>query len=1047
MSDMLDKLAKNRVPILLAEIGAYLHLIGRFSEEFIYAQAKDATKEERKFVKKEKFRKVCNNPDYFENIGLDSLLRERNWERLVNAFKDISNSELLSNKVRNLCEFIEKHTWKKRGLEPRGLCRILADAHGIVSGIDKALAGGGEVGKQRKGYTFRATAFGYEKKIELLRTSDLNQVRRDWIRETKRKFFEELKGVLESVKLSQSVSYNDYKKFVELIKTYYSKTIGETRRPINEISLYNYAYTIASLVKSNLAKIVVDGWYEVRGNSKWRILKINLDVIGLLSKGLKVGDILGYREEIERVYDDVKKVIEFEYPLGNEIYRDSTGIYFSCPNFGEFDNPDNLNNLKSEIIDKLKALNRLDFSLQVEISMKSRSMVILASEREASLRKLPYLHFSADTEYLREEFMKSKSQDTDEDKDEGKKDICPVCRIRLKSEKKDRCERCGSRYLGRAKIWLEDPGETIWLDEVSDKNDRLALIVGQFDLRKWLSGEFVGTFASQTFDGWKGSLPQEIRNFLEDERRVHSIDDLRNYLRDLLGGEKDLQVEDLEVLNSFLHLPDELKVNGKLDVSKFDIDEHFWNPIAERDATGEALNLKDSSEKAKHLIKLLFRKHPSLARIYRIWETTQDFINESIFAKILNKHSWNLSPRRQRIQFKIDPKPYVPERSTCDIDVDGVRFSPVCIDSRDGIFVTTINLELLEKLGKSVEEIAGNLSGKNAKIKTEKDSTWKRRLFKIIEAKPADEKFQNYLPYVKIYDFPDQFMVLVPAYEAFDIVEKILEEYEIQFSKVRDRLPLHLGIIGFRRRTPLYVVMDAGRRLLEAFRRNLKTVSVQVISVRDVEDKNIGKCIELTVEDETKSFSSIPLRWRVSYSTGDPDQEDLWHPYIRFKSSVSDRNLCFDYTGSGNYVVHVREIREGDIVEIEPSYFKLSYLENPADRFRIDEGLIPLDHIHRLRKLWEEIESRLKKRIWSISQVYAYWSEVKKRREHYDEETFKKFVDASLVNILEIEPDRDKKLFTLFFEATVDGTFDLCLHWNFQVRKIKPGGGKGNEGV
>ena len=49
MSSILDKLKDNQISILLAEIGAYLHLIGRFSEEFIYAQAKDATDFEKNF--------------------------------------------------------------------------------------------------------------------------------------------------------------------------------------------------------------------------------------------------------------------------------------------------------------------------------------------------------------------------------------------------------------------------------------------------------------------------------------------------------------------------------------------------------------------------------------------------------------------------------------------------------------------------------------------------------------------------------------------------------------------------------------------------------------------------------------------------------------------------------------------------------------------------------------------------------------------------------------------------------------------------------------
>ncbi len=1009
MGEMLDKLAENRVPILLAEIGAYLHLIGRFSEKFIYAQAEDATDPEKDF----NYEKVCDNPDFFENTGLDGLLKDQSWESLINAFKNLSNTgELSSHKIKSFSEFIEKHTW---GNKPKGLCKILADAHGIVSGIDKALAGRGESGKQRKAYTFKATAFGYEKEIELAKNPELKKI-----------LFQKIKENLDNIKNRQDISYKEYLEFVSTMKENYPKTIGETRRPINEISLYDYAHTIASLMKSNLAKIIIDGWYEPKGKSKWRILKINVDVLGLLSKGLKIGDILGYRREIKEIYDEIKRIVEFEYPLGNEIYRDSTGIYFSCPDV------DDVDKLKSEIIDKLKDLNKLDFSLHIEISDQkgSRSMVILAKEREKSLEKISYPHIG-DMEYLEKEFEESLNA--------GGEDICPVCKIRLKPEREDRCKKCENRYQGRAKIWIANPRETIWLDEVADKNDRVALIVGQFDLRKWLSGEFVGTFVSQTFDEWKDVCVN--RNCTEKVSDVCSRLNIKNILELERGFEN--------LFNNPQSLDDDWKkiCGSFIGIKPKDFINDFWSPIAERDATGKELTPTDNSEKAKRLIKLLFRKHPSPARIYRIWKTTQEFINETIFGKILKGYNWNSEPRRQRIQLKIEPNPDIIEGATCDIDVDGLRFSPVCIDRENGIFVSTINLEILKKFGESANEISEKLNERRIKVKTEKDRTWKDKkagkLFKITEARPADEKFQSYLPYVKIYHFPDQFMVLVPAYEALDIAEMILNEYEIQFSKVRDRLPFHIGIIAFHRKTPLYAAMDAGKRLLEAFKRETKTESAEVISIKDVEDEKLRKSKELTIKVE--SYSSIPLKWRISYSTGDPDQEDLWHPYIRFDGDGSDRNLYFDYTGNGDYVVHVKEIKENDKIKIEPSYFRLFYLENAADRFRVDEDLKLLDHIHYLKKLWEEIESKLKSKTWSISQIYAYWEEVRKRRQEYDENTFEKFVKAALTNILEIKPQKDKELFDLFFQATIGRSLDLCLYWNFQVRKIKLREGEENE--
>jgi hypothetical protein len=54
-------------------------------------------------------------------------------------------------------------------------------------------------------------------------------------------------------------------------------------------------------------------------------------VLGLYAKAIKIGDLLGYKRAVERACEAVKKLIEEEYPFGNEIYRDSTGIYFTFP--------------------------------------------------------------------------------------------------------------------------------------------------------------------------------------------------------------------------------------------------------------------------------------------------------------------------------------------------------------------------------------------------------------------------------------------------------------------------------------------------------------------------------------------------------------------------------------------------------------------------------------------------------------------------------------------------------------------------------------------
>jgi len=1008
MNSLLKKLENNRTAILLAEIGAYLHLLGRFSEEFIKSQAKDVTNTNNSFD----YKNVCNISSFFENTGLEVLLKSADWEPLINITLSGLN-ELSTNKVNNFCEFIEKHTWRDN---PKGLLKILADAHGIVSGIDKALAGRGDSGKQRKAYTFKATVFGYENEIELLMDTNLDDVNKEYIKGVKEEFFKEIKGILENILQNKSVSYENYTDFINKIKGYFSKTIGETRRPINEISLYDYAHSIASLTKSNLAKMILDGWYEPRGKSQWRILKINLSIIELLSKGLKIGDIFGYRQEIEKIFCEIKKTVEFYYPLGNEIYRDSTGIYFSCP-----DIQDKIE-LKTEIIDNFKSLDKLDFSLQIEISDKSRSMVILASEREESLKEISYPHISF--ENIEEEFRKSQN--------DGDKDVCPVCRIRLKPLRKERCKKCEACYQERAQNWIQEPQRTIWLDEVSDHNDCVALIVGQFDLRKWLSGELVDTFISQTFNEWK-NICATVSNRLN----IQKISDLEKDFEQLFNNPQNLDNDWKEICKSFI---------GKRP-NNFISD--FWEPIAERDATGKSASLTNNSEKAKHLIRLLFRKHPSLARIYRIWETTQEFIQTTIFEGILDKYPFGTNTpfnelRRKRIKFTIEPNPGISVGATCDIDIEGVRLSPVCVDENKGIFITETNLQILTNKGKTLNEIASWMQGKNIKVKRENDNKWQDEFngskIKISMAKPADDRFQDYIPYIKIYDYPDQFMALVPAYDAFDVAKKVLEEYEIQFSKVRDRLPFHIGIIAFHKRTPLYVAMDAGKRLIEAFMNKTKTINATIDSIVEVSNNELGKYVRRLKLNPDPCYSSVPFIWHISYSTGDPNQQDEWHPYIRFNGSNPNRgNYSFDYTGNGDYVVHVKELKVNDCINIATSYFKITFLENASDRFRIGDGLRPLDEIKRMDDIWNEIQKIVRSKKLGISQLYAYWEEVKKRYEDYrGDSVWENFVKSSLINILKLSSKEEKEVFDKLFQATKDGLLNICLHWNLQVRKVKP---------
>jgi len=931
---ILETLEKNRVPILLAEIGAYLHDLGKATAEFIKSKAGDSKKEgERdKHASSEWLPKEI--PDLLGNIKINFAGRE---DTLWNFICGHHNKE---NKGKDEGESKEGEGMDKGDDYRDGenclnvgeivqlLCASKNGFDGIDSGTDKGSLSG--EGAQKSDCTFIANAFGFE-----YHRIDLNR-----IEALKKKIYKSIKNGVNDFQQIQDKSQGivHFRKNILETKNCYLMFLGETRRSANDVTLWDHSYSVATMMKCAMSYLALnpdkpfDPLY-----TDWQILCVGVDVLGMLAKGIKIADTIGYWKKIEEAFSAIKEMVEVTYPLGNEIYRDTTGIYFLVATV-------DLEELKCKIMQETKRIEPelipviMNRQLQVDKELKDRRK-LEESWKDALRKAIPEMRksilekvvFPVSSERFKpDEFL----QDIEENRD-----VCPVCRLRTVNGNKDICNVCTERREKRFETWLQFPSNTIWIDEVCDRNNKVALLVGMFRLDDWLNGKFIRTLT-------------------------------------------------------------------------------FIDPPSQNSCS-----------------KKEFRKYPSPSRIRRVWGTTQKFIESAItftIPKELKQRFARETLRLKRFQFKISPNPCVPNHSTVEVIVDGVKLSLVCVDEDQELFMSAVNLQILAKFGKTIEEIAKNLEGKKVKIKCESDRRWLEA--ELSEVKPAERKYQNYLPCIEILRFPEQFMVLVPASEALDIAEKIVKEYEIQFSKVMDRLPFHLGIIAFHNRMPLYVVIDAARRLLDKFSSS-KSIKVIVEEVSDATQPELGKSKKLTMRVENKREEI--LEWFFSVVTkGSEVKEDIWYPYLRIDGKPSDRKLCFDYTNAGDYVVHVEEIKKGDVLKIEPSYFKLYYIENAADRFRVDEDLRFLNDLHRIQEIRNELESG----IWSVSQLYAFWDELRRIRE-YQGEVFEKFLDSSIKNILDVYQNSER--FNEIKEAVKSGLFELCLHWNFQVRKIKVG--KGNQ--
>ncbi|MBE0448705.1 MAG: hypothetical protein IBX64_11530 [Actinobacteria bacterium] len=211
----------------------------------------------------------------------------------------------------------------------------------------------------------------------------------------------------------------------------------------------------------------------------------------------------------------------------------------------------------------------------------------------------------------------------------------------------------------------------------------------------------------------------------------------------------------------------------------------------------------------------------------------------------------------------------------------------------------------------------------------------------------------NYLPAIPIITDPELFMILVPADRALGLASYIRTEYEAQFSKVRNRLPLHLNIVFFNRKQPIYVALDAAHRMLDRKSRHDELWEVQSISEADAKElcahsngrlTSYCKCITLKRLDNRLNKTCNIF---VSYGLGDPSKMDTWHPYFFAETEASGEQV---FSQRDHYfsaplpdrdaykmkdLVHVIDLKAGDQVYYTPSTLDFEFLDVTAKRFEL----------------------------------------------------------------------------------------------------------------
>lgn len=961
----LKKLKSKRNDILLGEIAALLHDIGKCHPDFIKSHSIDSNE-----------LKHNNTPFKHHASDIYNIIKEVFESKEENTRKetgsDINNSNdknnNSNNNVRDLMEFFEQEfninnelkssidsIIKEHHRGEKGLEKLLMECDRLDSADDKGIVRQ----KQHSQNTVISTPFGYTKeKIEL-----------DFLKKYFKILAEKMIEVFQNYEKDKNIR-TLRKEILNNVKDVFVHALGETRVPANDVSLWDHSYSTATIFKTELSRLALGEGYRL-DNLNRRIFGICWNGDKFINTGKKVADILVRKNIIEKIKRNIRKEFEVNYPLGNVIYEDINGIYITFP---ELDDYCKTKKIVRECAEKalyiIKVISKCEIWPFFTLSAPKRNLTVITDELKyaESMKKIPKMspvifidNGSIERDKIWLEYMYQKGK-----ADESNKviwDICPVCKIRKKNEGDERCKYCKRRNETRINKWLGNRRTTIWIDEIADVNNRYALLNLNINLEKWLDGTMISTIFSQTYEDWfYGSRSKSKKNIeiLYDFNTRQSLN------------------PDLQTVYKIL----EIIINNRNNKEKA-LDTFFDENLGiKSDYRKHINNIKEGINPAplnvNNLATYLFTQNPTPARISRILREVEEFW-ETVLVQISEKIYPAPGSIWKRMKFSIDKDTLVLKNNeTIDdysrkpliIKIENLEPENVHVlyDSCEGEF---FSIESLEKF--SYKNLKGAVAVKialkekcfNYLATEEKPDDNKLDVQNIQDIKIENLQLDDYIPVIELEKTPDSLRLLVPAYDSIKILQLVTELYNERFKKVIGKLPLNAGLLVANRKFPLYVMLETGERMLN--------------------------------RKEFKQPEYMEPWWDLSFV-----QNDRFYKYYPIRKSEEGHYTLDDLV----------PISKGQFYELYPGYFDFDLLSETNDRYKInyskdsrsrmggDYTLLsarPLyfHQIAEIVELWEILKNNLsssqlnfleqvlmeKKKEWASvrddekSQVYRYFAE------------------------------------------------------------------------
>ena len=849
------------------------------------------------------------------------------WDDLFEWVKRLYSSDIPANAwPDSFAKFTEKHGG--RGASDPGLLGLLQAGHGIASGVEKNLpTSTSQYLNQTVLHMWLSSPWGHPKRNLLADPPEI-LLPHGW-----RQLVSEIRRVLEELRDLGTKQVQDihlWQRWREqaigsgsFIRRAFLSTLAETRLPNNDVTLWDQSYVAAALFKSAVAGGILDSGFpwtggSIKGKVRWRLLTVAIGVEHYEDRSVKIGDWTGARASIEEFFRRVAELVEVDLAMGSLLYRDSNVAIFSFPGEG-FDETvpagwlNGWERCLQEQVDAIAQDLDLETPPHVRLSATTRSLVPIVSERREARKVVAIpVHKPWDVRWTTPS--------------EARGHVCPVCRVRLNGDPTSKtrpCRVCRDRRHHRRDDWLQGhlDYDTIWFEEVADRNGRLALLTFSLDLEPWLNGEQVDSLRAQAIPEWARFNPVLDGTSNPIDART-PYESLLSHIRGKLSGfdRNDPVLKNLQ--------------EGYRYESEWP---SFFQKIVEDRADASAWNDLSDDQRAAWLTHQLFVKLPSPGRVYRFWREAEEFFCDLLreFRQIAARSDNPWRTRRLVLVPKPDPDAEWQDLALYDGRWQGQQISLVYVQSLDG-FITASNLARLLQPEESKKAFQDKI------IPLEEEDRFGRARGMQVEAVrelgAPHSRLGVYTPVIPVEISPLRFRVLVPLEVASECVDLAVRWWKERFARVWNRLPLRVGVVGFLRTLPYQAVVEATRNLEEALEDQEETWRV----------KEVERCagvvaLHMERKDGQGTFWIVPITM--------PDgREDLFYPYV----VVEDRELRFpsDFRHpDGRIYRHVADLCLGDGIKVNPARVVTLFMDSTAARFS-DLGVRYLEEWEQMQEVW-----------------------------------------------------------------------------------------------